>query len=356
MAASVMGAVDRTARLWQGMMVGDRSGMALNLVRMMRSGGVVPHSGEPAARSAGGGGEGRGGVKSVSLAEWSMTGYGRVNSMGIQYMLNARCNADARRCSSGSAEASVARQDGGEEQVEQHVVVGGGQGLGKDVEVPLYDADKNRIGSYVLPGDIFDVPIRIDILHRVVRWQLAKRQQGSHKTKTRSEVRGGGRKPWQQKGSGRARQGTIRAPQWRGGGVAHGPVVRSHAHKLQRRVRRLGLKCALSAKAFEGRLMVVDSLRPASPKTKTVDTHVEALLSDATRKSVLLVDSSKEGADGGVDLRIGASNIPWVDVIPSDGLNVYSLLQRDYVVLTKDAVEGVIERLRRPLRPCSRTP
>ena len=173
------------------------------------------------------------------------------------------------------------------------------KGTGQDVTVPLFDIDKNEIGSYTLPGDIFDVPIRIDILHRVVRWQLAKRQQGTHKTKTRSEVRGGGRKPWKQKGTGRARQGTIRAVQWRGGGVVHGPVVRSHAHKLLRRVRRLGLKCALSAKASEGRLLVVDSLKPETIKTKEMNAHIENLMEEAPRKSILFVDTDKQGEDGG---------------------------------------------------------
>jgi large subunit ribosomal protein L4 len=122
------------------------------------------------------------------------------------------------------------------------------QGRLRDLVVPLFDLNKQRIGQHVLPGDIFDVPIRKDILHRVVRWQLARRQQGTHKTKVRDEVRGGGRKPWKQKGSGRARQGSIRAPQWRGGGVVHGPVPRSHEHKLLKAVRRLGLKCALSVR------------------------------------------------------------------------------------------------------------
>lgn len=167
------------------------------------------------------------------------------------------------------------------------------------MEVPLYNLNREPIGKYILSGDIFDVPIRRDILHRVVRWQLARRQQGTHKTKTRSEVRGGGRKPWNQKGSGRARQGTIRAPQWRGGGVSHGPVPRSHEHGLQKRVRRLGLKCALSAKAWERRITVVDSLRPEDFKTKTMDGHMTALLEEAPRRSALLVDSEKDGLDGG---------------------------------------------------------
>eukprot|EP00890_Picochlorum_soloecismus_P004822 jgi/Picsp_1/5340/NSC_02701-R1_50s ribosomal protein l4 len=230
------------------------------------------------------------------------------------------------------------------------------QGTGQDVTVPLFDIDKNNIGSYTLPGDIFDVPIRIDILHRVVRWQLARKQQGTHKTKTRSEVRGGGRKPWKQKGTGRARQGTIRAVQWRGGGVVHGPVVRSHAHKLQRRVRRLGLKCALSAKASEGRLMVIDSLKPETIKTKEMDNHIENLMKEAPRKSLLFVDTDKQGEDGGEDLRTSIRNIPWVDAIPAPGLNVYSILRRDYLVMSKDAVDATVERLRRPIKPCSLTP
>jgi len=173
------------------------------------------------------------------------------------------------------------------------------QGMEQDIEIPVYDLNRNEIGKYVLGGDIFNVPVRLDILHRVVRWQLARRQQGTHKTKTRTEVRGGGRKPWQQKGSGRARQGTIRAPQWRGGGVVHGPVPRSHEHGLQRRVRRLGLKCALSAKVWERRFTVVDSLCPADPKTKTMEGHLAALLAGAPRRSALLIDSDKEGLDGG---------------------------------------------------------
>lgn len=133
--------------------------------------------------------------------------------------------------------------------LEQHTQ----QGSYRDLVVPLYDMNRQQIGSYTLYGDIFDVPLRRDILHRVVRWSLAAAQQGTHKTKTRSEVRGGGRKPRPQKGSGNSRQGTIRAPQWRGGGVVHGPVPRSHAHKLPKRVRRLGLQTALSVSAAAGK-------------------------------------------------------------------------------------------------------
>lgn len=230
------------------------------------------------------------------------------------------------------------------------------QGQYCDLVVPVLNLSAVQVGTYVLGGDIFDVPIRRDILHRVVRYQLAKRQQGTHKTKGRSEVRGGGRKPRPQKGSGQSRQGTIRAPQWRGGGIVHGPVPRSHAHSLPKRVRRLGLQCALSAKAWERRLVVVDSLQPGNIKTKDMLTVVDALLVGAPRRSVLLCDSSKTGDDGGEELRRTACNLPWVDTIPQQGLNVYSILQRDYLVLTLAAVKLLSERLRQPIKPCSPTP
>lgn len=230
------------------------------------------------------------------------------------------------------------------------------QGQYRDLEVPLFDVNRNEVGSIVLDGKVFDVPIRLDILHRVVRWQLARRQQGTHKTKTRAEVRGGGRKPRQQKGSGRSRQGSIRAPQWRGGGVVHGPVPRSHEHSLNKRVRRLGLQCALSAKAWERRLTVVDSLRLADHKTKTADAHLALLLAGAKRRSALLVDSDKDGNDGGQVLRRSIANLPWIDVLPSIGVNVYSLLQRDHLIITKDALTALVRRIKRPIKPNSRTP
>ncbi len=200
-----------------------------------------------------------------------------------------------------------------------------------------------------LPGDVFSVPVRVDILQQVVRWQRARRQQGTHKTKNRAEVRGGGRKPWRQKGTGKARAGSIRAPQWRGGGVAHGPVPRSHAHSLPKKVRRLGLRCALSAKAHEGRLLLLDSLRPDEPKTKLLAERLDGLLAGHRRRSALLVDVAKEGEDGGEWLRRAARNLPGVEVVPQLGANVYSILRRDVLVLTRGAAEALVERLRAPI-------
>lgn len=191
--------------------------------------------------------------------------------------------------------------------------------------------------------------MRIDILHEVVRWQRAKARQGTHKTKDRSEVSGGGKKPWPQKGSGRARQGSRRAPQWRGGGTVHGPVPRSYAYALPKKVRRLGLKCALSAKANEGRLLVLDSLKLSSPKTKHMVEKLERLLEGQPRLNVLLVDLAKDGEDGGEIMRRAARNIPGVEIVPALGTNVYSIVRRDVLVMTKSAVDAVVERLRRPI-------
>lgn len=215
----------------------------------------------------------------------------------------------------------------------------------------LYNLEGQILARQELPGDVFNVPVRLDILHRVVRWQRAKAQQGTHKAKDRSEVRGGGRKPWQQKGSGRARQGSIRAPQWRHGGAAHGPVMRSHAHKLPKKVRRLGLKCALSAKAHEGRLLLLDSLCPEQPKTKLLASKLARLLAGrGERRSALLIDSAKDGEDGGEALRRAGQNLAGVDIIPACGANVYSILKRGTLLLTQAGAEALVARLRAPIQ------
>jgi large subunit ribosomal protein L4 len=243
------------------------------------------------------------------------------------------------------------------------------QGIKRDLTTPVLTLKGDKIDDLTLGGDVFDVPIRKDILHQVVRWQLAKRRQGTHKTKTRAEVRGGGRKPHPQKKTGRARAGSIRSPLWRGGGVVFGPVVRSHEHKLNKKVRRLGLKCALSAKSWEGRLLVLDSLKPDSHKTKDMakvldylmqrapltregeQINANPLLQENPRRSVLFVDTAKDGEDGGELLRKSTANLVGVDCIPAEGLNVYSILKRDYLVMSSAAVEAIHERLRKPVRP-----
>ncbi|XP_038982860.1 50S ribosomal protein L4-like [Phoenix dactylifera] len=203
----------------------------------------------------------------------------------------------------------------------------------------FHDEDK---GYMVLGGDVFDVPIRKDIVHRVVRWQLAKRQQGTHSTKTISEVSGSGRKPYKQKGTGRARHGTLRGPQFRHGATMHGPKPRSHAIKLQKKVRRLGLKVALSARTAEGKLLVFEDLAVPSHKTKNIVNYVSQL---ENTKKVLLVDG------GPIDdkLKLATRNLRYVNVLPSIGLNVYSILQHDTLVMTRDAVNRIVERMHTPI-------
>ena len=200
-----------------------------------------------------------------------------------------------------------------------------------------------KLGIIQLSDFVFGARPRIDILHRVVVWQRAKRRAGTAKVKDRSEVRGGGRKPRPQKGTGRARQGSIRAPHWRGGGVVHGPRgPKSYAYTLPKKVRRLGLRTALSVKFAQGDLEVVDSLRIDSHKTKTVT----SILAKHGWKSVLFVD----GGEVDRNFCLASSNIQKVDVLPSIGLNVYSILLRDALVLTVGAVRMLEERL---LQDCS---
>lgn len=197
--------------------------------------------------------------------------------------------------------------------------------------------DNSAVGSIELPEDIFGVEMRADLLQRVVRWQLAKRQAGTHKTKGISEISGTTKKPYKQKGTGRARQGSMRAAQFRGGATIFGPVVRSHAHDLPKKVRKLGLKVALSSKLAEGKLVVVDSL-DVSGKTK----ELVGKLNGLGWTSALVID----GAEVTATFKQAAANIPLLDVLPSQGANVYDILRRDTLVLTKAAVEKLEERLK----------
>ncbi|XP_051135217.1 uncharacterized protein LOC127254248 [Andrographis paniculata] len=215
-------------------------------------------------------------------------------------------------------------------------------GLYQDLVIPVsnfYGEDK---GLMVLAGDVFDVPIRKDIIHRVVTWQLAKRRQGTHSTKTISEVSGTGRKPWRQKGTGRARHGTLRGPQFRGGATMHGPKPRSHAIKLNKKVRRLGLKIALSARAAEGKLMVYEDLEVPSHKTKNMVNYFNQM--EHTKK-LLLVD----GGPINEKLKLATQNLHYINILPSIGLNVYSILLHDTLVMSRDAVNQIVERMHTPI-------
>ncbi len=201
----------------------------------------------------------------------------------------------------------------------------------------IIDLDNKNVGSIDLADRVFGVPVRADILSRMVNWQLAKRRAGTHKTKGISDVRGTTAKPFRQKGTGRARQGSLRAPHYRGGAVVFGPVVRSHAQKLPKKVRRLALRLALSSKQADGKLVVLDAARLKDAKTKGLAERLDKL----GWSSVLIVDGSEIDAN----LSRAAANLPNVDVLPSRGANVYDILRRDTLVLTKDAVQQLEERL-----------
>ncbi|RLQ89437.1 50S ribosomal protein L4 [Notoacmeibacter ruber] len=193
-------------------------------------------------------------------------------------------------------------------------------------------------GTISLDDAIFGLEPRDDILYRVVRWQRAKKQQGTHKALQRSEISRTGAKMYRQKGTGRARHSSARAPQFRGGGKAHGPVVRSHAHDLPKKVRALGLKHALSAKAKSDSLIVVDELKISEAKTKALLGSFGKLgINDA-----LFIG----GAEVDQGFARAASNIPHVDVLPVQGINVYDILRRGKLVLSRAAVEALEERFK----------
>lgn len=198
-------------------------------------------------------------------------------------------------------------------------------------------ANKKK-GTIDLDEGVFGVEVRKDLIARAVKWQLNKRQSGNHKTKERGAVNGTKSKPFRQKGTGRARQGTIRAPQMRGGGVVFGPRVRSHNTKLQKKVRRLALKSALSAKQMEGNLIVLDDAKSTTPKTAILVQALKVL----NLGQALVID----GPELDKNFAMAASNIVGLDVLPSAGANVYDILRRDKLVLTRDAVADLTERLK----------
>jgi len=202
----------------------------------------------------------------------------------------------------------------------------------------VIDLANKKQGSIDLDDGVFGLEIRKDLLARAVKWQLSRRQAGTHKTKQRGEVSATKAKPFRQKGTGRARQGTSRAPQMRGGGVVFGPLVRSHGTDLTKKVRRLALKTALSAKQADGKLVVLDSGAVKSPKTKEFVKQLDVL---GWGKALII-----DGTQVDDNLAKAARNIVGLDVLPSVGANVYDILRRDTLVLTKDAVDQLTERLK----------
>ena len=206
------------------------------------------------------------------------------------------------------------------------------------MEVKVTTLDGEAAGSVELPDAIFGLEPRSDLIQRYVVWQLAKRRAGTHKVKNRAEINRTGKKVYRQKGTGSARHGSQRVNLFRGGGRSFGPVVRSHAIDLPKKVRALALKHALSAKAKDGAIIVVDKATVKDGKTKALQTSFEKLgLANA-----LIID----GAEVEASFRLAARNIPNIDVLPVQGINVYDILRRHTLVLTKAAVEALEARFR----------
>jgi large subunit ribosomal protein L4 len=204
-------------------------------------------------------------------------------------------------------------------------------------KVALFNVTGAQIGEVELSDAVFGIEPHVHVLHEAVLLQQASLRQGTHKTKGRSEVRGGGRKPWKQKGTGRARQGSIRSPQWKGGGTVFGPTPRSYGYKLPRKVRRLAIRSALSSKVIENEVIVLDQLALNAPKTK----EFVAILSNLKVASKVLV----VGATLDENVALSARNIPGVKYVAADGISVLDVMLHDKLIITQDAVQKVEEVL-----------
>lgn len=202
--------------------------------------------------------------------------------------------------------------------------------------VELYNTANEKVGTVDLDARVFGAEVKEHLFHMVVRQQLANRRQGTHAAKRRAQVSGGGRKPWRQKGTGRARQGSTRAPHWRGGGSVFGPLPRYHGFDLNKKVRRAALKCALSRRLGEKALVVLSELEMADAKTK----HFASFMKNFGFESLLVVVPSVDRA-----VELASRNIPGVTVLPVAGLNTYDVLRHRNIALTLPAVAPIVERL-----------
>jgi large subunit ribosomal protein L4 len=204
-------------------------------------------------------------------------------------------------------------------------------------KVALYNQSGAQVGEIELADSVFGIEPNRHVLHDAVIMQQAAERQGTHDTKGRSEVRGGGRKPWKQKGTGRARQGSIRSPQWVGGGTVFGPTPRSYAYKLPKKVRRLAIKSALSSKVQNNEVLVLEGLQFDAPKTKEMATVLKGL--NIERKALVVTEEFAE------NVVLSARNIPGVKFVTAAGINVLDVLKYDKLIITKDAVAKVEEVL-----------
>ncbi len=203
-------------------------------------------------------------------------------------------------------------------------------------KVDVYNIAKEKVGSVDLDEATFGVEVKEHLFHLVVRAQLAARRAGTHSTKQRAMVAGGGRKPWKQKGTGRARQGSTRAPHWRGGGTVFGPQPRSHAFMVNKKVRRAALKCALSRRAGESAMVVIDQFALAEAKTK----QFRVFMKSFGFESLLVVIPAADET-----VQLAARNIPGVTVLPVTGLNVYDVLRHKNLAVAQGALEPIVARL-----------
>ncbi len=202
-------------------------------------------------------------------------------------------------------------------------------------KVAVYDMRGAQVGEIELSDNVFGIEPNKSVMYDFIKMQLANKRQGTSSTKTRTEVRGGGKKPWRQKGTGRARVGSTRNPVWRGGGIAFGPKPRDYSYKLPQKVRRLALKSALSTKVLNNKIVVVDELNFEQPKTKNMVLALEAL--NVGKKTLVVT------ADGNVNVVKSARNIEGVKPLRADFINVYDILKYDTLLITKDAVAMVEE-------------
>lgn len=206
------------------------------------------------------------------------------------------------------------------------------------MKVAVKTLEGKDAGEITLDDAVFGVEVRDDVLHQMVKYQRNKARSGNHKAKQRHEISGTGKKPWAQKGTGRARAGDLKRNIDRGGQVVHGPVVRDHSTKLPKKVRELAMKSALSAKAKEGKLVIIEEATAKDHKTKPM----AAALAKFGFESALIVG----GQEIDVNFARATANLPRIDVLPSKGANVYDILRRDTLVLTKDAVKDITDKLK----------
>jgi len=208
--------------------------------------------------------------------------------------------------------------------------------VSEPLTLPVLSQQNERVGEISLPADVFSGPVRRHLLYETVKMQMANRRAGTAKTKTRGYVSGGGKKPWRQKGTGRARAGSTRSPLWAGGATLFGPQPRDYSYRMPASARKSALRAALAAKAKEGKLLVLDKIELEAPKTKLMAQLVAGLEID----SALIVIPARDDT-----IERAARNLPSVKVLRAEGANVYDVLRYDRLILTQDAVQALIGRL-----------